>query len=287
MELLAKLINPVNKILIVGAHPDDVEFSTGRLILRRKGKNTFAICMTDGYKGQEGTPVKKIISENEYVKLRVKESTRALKEFNIDLNNMFFMGCPDQDLVSNPYIIDKIFMLIRKIKPDFVLIPPWEGAHPDHDATHLFMRVALQNLNFGKDKIIEYGSYNNFGGRFNIQEFIPKNTKNNNFIPTPNEQKRWNNIMRTFKSQINQQKYYIPMSKSENYRFLPDYDYKKLPYESKQSEIIRQIINPIYPVVKKILPKKDKLFYETWESNINPNTIKRKLDLYVKHYGIQ
>ena len=223
MELLDKLINTGNKILIVGAHPDDVEFSTGRLILRRKGKNTYAICMTDGRKGQEGTPVKKLMLESDYAKLRVTESTRALKEFNIDLSNMFFMNCPDLDLVSNPYVIDKLFMIIRKINPDFVLIPPWEGAHPDHDATHLFTRVALQNFSFPKNKIIEYGSYNNFGGKFNIQEFIPNNTHNNKFIPTPNEQKRWNNIMRTFKSQLNQQKYYIPKSKSENYRFLPEF----------------------------------------------------------------
>lgn len=282
MKLIKKLEDIKNRILVVGPHPDDIEFSTGRLILRRKGRNIYTICISDGRKGQEGTAVKKVISEEDYSKLREKESYRALKEFNIDFNNIFFMGLPDQDIVSNPYIIDKLFMLFRKIKPDYILIPPWEGAHPDHDAVHLFCVMAAKNYNINFSRIIEYGSYNNYNGEFSVQEFIPKDTVQQKFIPTKNEQKKWFSIMKLFKSQLNQQKDYIPKSTFENFRVLPKYDYKKLPYSTKSSKIIRGLLS--HQIARKIMSKKDKLFYETWNTNINPIIVKNKLNGYVEHY---
>ncbi len=285
MELTSALSDPANKILVVGPHPDDCEFSTGRLIMRRKGKNTFVICMTDGRKGQEGTPGK-VIPESEYAKLRIRESTKALSELHIELGNAFFFELPDQEIVTNPYIIDKLAMVFRKVKPDFILIPPWEGAHPDHDACHLFSIVAIKNLDFPLEKVIEYGSYNNYQGSFRVQEFIPSDSKEFRLKPSPNEQERWNNIMKVFKSQINQQVHYIPRSMFEVFRQVPKYDYSKLPYGNKQSEIIRDLFSPIYPIARKLIPKKDKLFYETWKSNINPNEVNKKLDSYVREYKL-
>jgi LmbE family N-acetylglucosaminyl deacetylase len=283
--LIKDLSDPVNRILVVGPHPDDCEFSTGRLIMKRKGQNTFVICMTDGRKGQEGTPGK-VIPEDEYAKLRIKESTKALGELHVDLNNIFFFNLPDQGVVSNPYVIDKIAMILRKVKPEFILIPPWEGAHPDHDACHLFSIVAAKNLGFPIEKMIEYGSYNNYQGSFRVQEFIPTDREEFKLKPSPNEQERWNNIMKVFRSQLNQQKYYIPKSTFEVFRQVPLYDYSKLPYGAKQSEIIRDLLSPIYPLARKLIPNKDKLFYETWKSNVNPNEINKKLDSYVKEYKL-
>jgi LmbE family N-acetylglucosaminyl deacetylase len=285
MELIHALTDPAKKILVVGPHPDDCEFSAGRLIMRKKGQNTFVICMTDGRKGQEGTPGK-VIPEDEYAKLRIKESTKALSELHVDVNNIFFFGLPDQEIVTNPYVIDKLAMIFRKVKPEFILIPPWEGAHPDHDACHLFSIVALKNLGYPFENVIEYGSYNNYGGQFRVQEFIPSKNAEHKLKPSPTEQERWNNIMKVFKSQLNQQKYYIPKSTFEIFRQVPQYDYSKLPYGDKQSEIIRDLLSPIYPLARKLIPKKDKLFYETWKANINPNEVNKKLDSYVREYKL-
>ncbi|MFH2020745.1 MAG: PIG-L deacetylase family protein [archaeon] len=283
--MLKELQDTKNRILVISPHPDDCEFSTGRLIMRRKGKNSFVICLTDGRLGQDGTPGKRI-PEAQYAKLREAESRKALKEFHVLDSSVYYFGLPDQDLVSNPYVVDKLFMLIKKINPDFVLIPPWEGAHPDHDAAHLFAIISLRNLGFSKDKIIEYGSYNNFEGEFKVQEFVPMGSDEEKLIPTHNEQKRWTNIMEIFKSQVNQQRDYFPKSKFENYRILPSYDYSKLPYSSKNAEVLRELLSSFYPIVKKVLPKKSKMFYETWAS-INPKEVNDKLEGYIEHYGLK
>jgi len=280
--MIDELTNISRKILIVGAHPDDAEFSTGRLLLKRKGKNSVVLCLTDGRKGQESTQGPKI-DEEKYAIIRIAESKKALKELNV--NNMHFLGIPDQKLIFNPYIIDKIYLIIKKTAPDYILIPPYEGAHPDHDTAHLFTIIAARNYGFNKNNIIEYGSYNNYNGKFRVQEFIPADTKEYNLIPTPNEQKRWLSILKIFKTQKNQQLHYIPRSSFENYRRLPSYDYRKLPYTGKQALIIRHLL--LYPIARKILPNKDKLFYETWKDNLNPIKIKQKLNNYIEQYGIK
>jgi LmbE family N-acetylglucosaminyl deacetylase len=274
--MLDELINTQKRILIVGAHPDDAEFSTGRLLLRRKGRNSFVVCMTNGGKGQDGNK----FSEEEFAAIRVEESRKALKEFNVAHENIFFLGLEDQNLVSNPFVIDRLFLILRKTNPDFILVPPWEGAHPDHDTAHLFAVIAARN----SYKMIEYGSYNNYQGRLRVQEFIPADTSEERLVPSKGEQKRWMNIMRIFRSQKSLREKYLPVSSFENYRLLPDYDYDKLPYSTKEAEIIRDLLGSVYPVARKIIPGKSKLYYETW-NNINPKAIKDKLNHYARHYG--
>ena len=233
--------------------------------------------MTDGRKGQDESNDK--IPEEDYVKIRLSETRAALKELNVE--NQFFLNLPDQDLVSNPFIIDKLFLFIKNIKPDFILVPPWEGAHPDHDTAHLFTIIAACNINYHKQNIIEYGSYNNYEDKFKLQEFIPKNTDEYRFNPSLDEQKTWLKLMKIFNSQKHQQEHYIPKSKFENYRQLPDYDYSKLPYSRKHSDLLRDLFP--YQLAKRFLSSKDKLFYETW-ADIDPRRINKKLIHSLGHY---
>ena len=279
--LLDELINTNKRIYVIGAHPDDIEFSAGRLILRRKAKNTYALCLTDGQKGQEGTPGKNI-ETTKYMILRQKESASALYELGISPDNMFFLNIPDQELVKNPYAIDKIALYIIRLKPDLVLVPPFEGAHPDHDAAHLFSVIAARNTGF--KGIVEYASYNYYQEVFRVQEFIPTEVEEHVLVPTPKEQKRWKQVMRIFKSQKNQQKYYIPKSIDEKYRLLPEYDYSKLPYESRTAKILRELLNPVYNIAKKAIPKK--MYYETW-SKVNPLNVKRALGSHINEYRLK
>ncbi len=284
MDLAKELTNTKKKLLLIGPHPDDIEFSAGRLILRRKGENIFAIIMTDGRKGQEADAKKKI-PEGEYAKIRENESKKALKEFGIKEENMIFMNLYDQEVISNPFIIDKLFLKIKKTAPDFLLLPPWEGAHPDHDATHLFTIIASKNAEFDSKNIIEYGSYNNYGGKLRVQEFIPfENTDEFTLNPSHNEQKRWLAVMKIFRSQKSLQEKYIPVSRVERFRHIPSYDYTKLPYSTEQAQIVRELLSPIYPIVRKIIPQKQKMFYETWKDNIDPSKVKQKLNEHVKNY---
>jgi len=278
--LISKLLDTSIRILIVGAHPDDIEFSTGRLILKRNAINVHTLCLTDGRKGQEGT-VKEKIPEEDYVEIRISETKKAQERLGIKKENMYFFHAPDQSLVNNPYIIDRLFLLIKKINPELILIHPFEGAHPDHDAAHLSSMIAAKNYGFDVNNIIEFGSYNNYGGRFRVQEFIPMNSFEEKLLPGSNIQKEWNKMMTLFKSQINQQKDYIPKSHYEIFRRLPNYDYSSLPYSRKNSKIIRHLM---YPLARALLSKKDKLFYETWTSKINPNDVQKLLNMHKINY---
>ncbi len=276
-SLISRLADPKKKLLIIGPHPDDAEFSTGRLLIRRKGKNSHVICLTDGRKGQES---KKKIPEDKFAELRIKESKKALNELNASYE---FLRIFDQALASNPFVIDWLYLAIKKLSPDFLLVPPYEGAHPDHDAAHLFAIIASRNIGFSRANIIEYASYNNYSGKFNVQKFIPKETREFILKPRPNEQKRWLDIMGIFKSQISLQNKYVLLSKNEKYRVLPKYDYSRLPYSSRQSEIIRKLF---YPIASKIIPKTQKLYYETWNSSLNPVKVKESLNKHAKEYAL-
>jgi bacillithiol biosynthesis deacetylase BshB1 len=108
-------------LLAIAAHPDDVELSCGGTMLKAaaQGYKTGIIDLTAGEMGTRGTP-----------ETRLKESAKAARILGVAHREN--MRLPDAHLkVSDEYKL-AVAKRIRALKPHTVILPYWEGRHPDH-----------------------------------------------------------------------------------------------------------------------------------------------------------
>ncbi len=108
-------------LLAIAPHPDDVELTCGGTLLKMAdaGYRTGILDLTEGETGTRGTP-----------EIRAREAARAAKILGakVRLN----AGMPDAHLsVRDDYKI-AIAEYIRELQPRTVVLPYWEGRHPDH-----------------------------------------------------------------------------------------------------------------------------------------------------------
>jgi N-acetylglucosamine malate deacetylase 1 len=108
-------------VLAVAAHPDDVEQTCGGTLIRmaEMGYRTGVLDLTAGDMGTRGTPA-----------LRIEESMAAAKHMLCAWRgNMRF---PDARLDNSLPARMTLVGEIRRLRPRVVIIPYWEGRHPDH-----------------------------------------------------------------------------------------------------------------------------------------------------------
>lgn len=108
-------------LLAIAAHPDDVEQTCGGTLLRmaEAGYRTGIVDLTAGDMGTRGSP-----------EIRVAESAdaaRILKVFHRE--NLHF---PDARLENSMAGRMTLAHRIRELRPRTVILPYWEGRHPDH-----------------------------------------------------------------------------------------------------------------------------------------------------------
>src|ERR1700722_13155207 len=111
-------------LLAIAAHPDDVELTSGGTLLKMAaaGYRTGILDLTRGETGTRGTP-----------ETRLKEAARAAKVLRVAVRQN--LGFPDAKLhVCEEYKI-AIAEVIRELQPHTVILPYWEGRHPDHYTT--------------------------------------------------------------------------------------------------------------------------------------------------------
>ena len=111
-------------LLAIAAHPDDVEQTCGGTLLRmaEAGYRTGIIDLTAGDMGTRGTP-----------EIRVSESQDAAKVLRVShRENLHF---PDARLENTLAARMTLAQRIRELKPRTVILPYWEGRHPDHYRT--------------------------------------------------------------------------------------------------------------------------------------------------------
>ncbi len=108
-------------ILAVAAHPDDVEQTCGGTLLRMAelGYRTGILDLTAGEMGTRGTPEQRI-AESEEAARRLLASWRGNLRF------------PDARLENTISARMTLAMQIRLLRPRVVILPYWEGRHPDH-----------------------------------------------------------------------------------------------------------------------------------------------------------
>ncbi len=108
-------------LLAIAAHPDDVEQTCGGTLLRmaEAGYSTGIIDLTAGDMGTRGTPER-----------RIEESKAAAEILRVShRENLHF---PDARLENSLAGRMTIAQRIRELRPRTVILPYWEGRHPDH-----------------------------------------------------------------------------------------------------------------------------------------------------------
>lgn len=107
--------------LAIAAHRDDVEQTCGGTLLKLAdaGRRTAILDLTAGEMGTRGTPEERAREAEEAARI-LQVSWRE----NLDL--------PDARVENSYESRAKVAAVIRKLRPTLVLLPYWEGRHPDH-----------------------------------------------------------------------------------------------------------------------------------------------------------
>jgi bacillithiol biosynthesis deacetylase BshB1 len=111
-------------VLAIAAHPDDVEQTCGGTLMRMadQGYRTGVLDLTAGDMGTRGTPER-----------RIEESEQAGRVMNLAWRgNLHF---PDARLENTISARMTLAVKIRELKPRVVILPYWQGRHPDHYRT--------------------------------------------------------------------------------------------------------------------------------------------------------
>jgi bacillithiol biosynthesis deacetylase BshB1 len=111
-------------LLAIAAHPDDVELTCGGTLLKmaRRGYRVGILDMTKGEMGTRGS-----------VEIRRREATAAARILGVAHREN--LGLPDARLELRLDYKLAIARRIRALSPRTVILPYWEGRHPDHYTT--------------------------------------------------------------------------------------------------------------------------------------------------------
>jgi len=108
-------------LLAIAPHPDDVELTCGGTMIKmaKAGYRTGILDLTRGETGSRGTP-----------ETRLKEAAKAGKVMGVAVRRN--LGLPDAHLEVNEPQKMAVAEVIREFEPHTVIVPYWEGRHPDH-----------------------------------------------------------------------------------------------------------------------------------------------------------
>jgi bacillithiol biosynthesis deacetylase BshB1 len=113
-------VEPVD-ILTIAAHPDDVELTCAGTLIRMvsQGYSVGILDLTQGEMGTRGTP-----------EIRANEAEAARKVIGARFRLRLNLG--DSRLTQSIENRLAVAEQIRKARPRTVILPYWEGRHPDH-----------------------------------------------------------------------------------------------------------------------------------------------------------
>lgn len=108
-------------LLAIAPHPDDVELTSGGTMIRmaQAGYATGILDLTRGETGTRGTP-----------ETRLREAARSGKIMGVKVRRN--LGLPDAHLKVSDEYKAAVAAVIRELEPRTVIVPYWEGRHPDH-----------------------------------------------------------------------------------------------------------------------------------------------------------
>jgi bacillithiol biosynthesis deacetylase BshB1 len=121
------------EVVAFGAHPDDVELFAGGTIagLAERGYSTAIVDLTRGERASRGS-----------VEERAREADAAAQMLGLKLREN--LGLPDAGIdAGSAEQLERAVEVLRRLRPELVLIPWIEERHPDHEQAGLLLKKAV------------------------------------------------------------------------------------------------------------------------------------------------
>jgi len=209
--------------MIVLAHPDDE--TVGAATLLRTLTQAHFVYITDGAPRTGPSFV-------EYRDVRRRERAKVFELCGLDASRIVDLDCPDQHAsVRLVALARDLTALFDQHRVQSVLTHPYEGGHPDHDATafavHAAARLARQT-----PKVVEMTSYHGTPRGLVAAEFLPHSSVDAQAITvrlSPEERAFKRSLIEAYASQRDTLAS-LPLE-VERFRPAPRYDFSKPPHE--------------------------------------------------------
>lgn len=221
-------------VLLVAAHPDDEVIGAGSRLNYLKG--AAIVHVTDGAPRDMLDALEcGFRTRKGYAHARRKELLAALGLAGIGPEQCIEAGCVDQEASYNLYALtEKIFSIMRTFRPEAVLTHPYEGGHPDHDATAFCVHAArriLEREGIRPPEIIEFSSYHGKDGKLTVAEFIPSRTEPITVVLSGEERELKKRMFECFVTQAKTISMFAV--EMERFRPSPSYDFTQPPHPGR------------------------------------------------------
>lgn len=183
------------KAMVIMAHPDDPEFSSGGMIAlwAKSGAEITYLILTSGNKGSDDPTM----TPERLAETRRQEQDAAAKTLGV--KRVIIMGENDGELISTLEIRKKVVKEIRRYQPDAVIIPDpsryfFQNTyinHPDHRAAG---EIALGALFPATGNRMYYSELLNQG--------LEPHTVPHIFLANANEPTLWVDISEVFETKV-------------------------------------------------------------------------------------
>jgi LmbE family N-acetylglucosaminyl deacetylase len=221
-----------DELMVVAAHSDDEAIGLGGQLWRLR--NAAIVHVTDGApRDLRDARTSGFGGWREYADARRRELEAAMAGAGIDPRSLVAIGLPDQEAAyAMAPLARSLAKLFAERQPRFVCTHPFEGGHPDHDATAFAVDAACRLMRREErmaPAVIEFACYNaGPDGAPVCQNFAAEPPAPTLEIPLDEqalEAKR-----RMLACHVTQRRTLAPFTAGvERFRAAPDYDLRKPP----------------------------------------------------------
>jgi LmbE family N-acetylglucosaminyl deacetylase len=225
LSFLAEGATETPRVLIVSPHPDDEVIGAGTRLPQLR--NAVVLQVTNGAPAEMADALAAGYSTREaYSKARHREVCDALALCG--LSRTLELHIPDQQAAYRlSTLTRRLDQIIQRIRPEFVLTVPYEGGHPDHDATAFAVHEACAKA-VTPPVVLEMLSYHNENGRCVMDRFL--NESDVLTIPLSERQIAFKRrLFQCFASQSRVLQWF--QLSVEKFRVAPRYDFTQPPHE--------------------------------------------------------